>query len=167
MVSVEDDLRIIAEQEEKLVLERIDEDVAAGIGAYVRERGNAIGKGLVVAVYLWDRTLFYGATAGSTGANEPWVKRKTQTVRLFHKSSYRVVLERGDKPRIIEPQWALGPEAYALAGGAFPIRIKGAGIVGTVAVSGLHERDDHEFARAAIAHSLGLGADAYALPPLG
>ena len=80
------------------------------------------------------------------------------------KSSYRVVLERGDKPRLLEPQWGMEPTQYAIAGGAFPIRVTGVGIIGAVAVSGLHERDDHEFARSAIARALGLESSAYALP---
>ncbi len=162
-MSVEADLRIIAEQEQKLVFDRFDEDVAAEIGGYVREAGNAIGKGIVVGVFLWDRTLFFGATKGATAANKSWVERKTGTVKLMLKSSYRVVLERGDKPRVMEPNWGLDIAHYALAGGAFPIIVKGAGIIGTVAVSGLSERDDHEFARSAIARALGLAPDAYAL----
>lgn len=163
-MSVEADLKIIAEQEQKLVFERFDEDVAAEIGGYIREAGKAIGKGIVVGVYLWDRTLFFAATAGATSGNKAWAERKTGTVKLLLKSSYRVVLERGDKPRLLEPQWALETTEYALAGGAFPIVVKGVGIVGAVAVSGLSERDDHEFARAAIARALGLDASAYALP---
>lgn len=164
-MSVEDDLKIIAEQESRLVFDRIDEDLAAEIGGYVRDAGKAIGKGIVVGVYLWDRTLFFGATAGASALNRPWAERKTGLVRMFLKSSYRIVLERGDKPRLLEPNWAVDPTQYAIAGGAFPIVLKGIGVVGAVAVSGLAERDDHEFARSAIARALGLDPAAYALPP--
>ena len=87
-------------------------------------------------------------------------------MRLQLKSSYRIVLERGDRPRLLEPSWAIEPTEYAIAGGAFPVSIKGAGIIGAVAVSGLAERDDHEFARAAIARALGLEPTDYALPPV-
>ena len=163
-MSAEDDLRIIAEQEEKFIFDRFDEDTAYVIGSHIREQGKAIAKGLVAGVFTWDRTLFWGATAGSTASNWSWATRKVGLVKIMFKSSYRVVLERGDKPRLLEPQWAMEPTQYAIAGGAFPIRVTGAGIIGAVAVSGLHERDDHEFARAAIAQALGLEASAYALP---
>ena len=159
------DLKIIAEQEAKLVFDRFDEDVAYAIGSLIREEGKAIGKGLVAGVFTWDRTLFWGATAGSTSANWSWGTRKVGLVKAMFKSSYRVVLERGDKPRLLEPQWGMEPTQYAIAGGAFPIRVNGVGIIGAVAVSGLHERDDHEFARSAIARVLGLESTAYALPP--
>lgn len=163
-MTVEGDLAIIAEQEQKLVFDRFDEDVAFAIGGTVREAGKAIGKGIAVGVYLWDRTLFYGATAGASEGNRGWVERKAKLVRLQLKSSYRIVLERGDRPRLLEPSWAIEPTEYAIAGGAFPVSIKGAGAIGAVAVSGLSERDDHEFARSAIARALGLDPAAYALP---
>ena len=55
-------------------------------------------------------------------------------------------------------------EDYALAGGAFPITLKGFGIVGAVATSGLSERMDHTLSAAAVASVLGIDATTYALP---
>jgi uncharacterized protein (UPF0303 family) len=37
----------------------------------------------------------------------------------------------------------LDPAVFAAHGGAFPILVRGTGCVGTVAVSGLPQRDDH------------------------
>ncbi|GAA4753543.1 hypothetical protein GCM10023350_43520 [Nocardioides endophyticus] len=37
----------------------------------------------------------------------------------------------------------LDPGEYAAHGGAFPILLRGTGCIGTVAVSGLPQRDDH------------------------
>jgi uncharacterized protein (UPF0303 family) len=164
-MSVENDLRIIAEQEAALQFDRFDEDRAFAIGAHVREAGKSRGKGIAVGVYLWDRTMFYGATAGASEGNRGWVERKAKLVKLQLKSSYRIVLERGDKPRLYEPNWAIEATEYAIAGGAFPIVLKGIGIVGAVSTSGLSERDDHELGRAAICASLGLKDSDYALPP--
>jgi uncharacterized protein (UPF0303 family) len=163
-MSAENDLKIIAEQEQSLVFGHFDEDTAFSIGGDVREAANGLGKGIAVGVYLWDRTLFYGATAGASEINRGWVERKSKLVKLQMKSSYRIVLERGDKPRLLEPTWAIDPTEYAIAGGAFPILVKGIGVVGAVAVSGLTERDDHEIVRAAIARALGKGASYLALP---
>lgn len=163
-MSVENDLAIIAEQERQLVFEQFDEDIAFAMGAHVRAAGTALGKGLAVGVYLWDRTMFYGVTAGANSGNRAWVERKVGTVRLMLKSSYRVVLERGDKGRMLEEIWALDPASYAIAGGAFPIVMKGLGIVGAIATSGLDERDDHEVSRRAVSVALGRDPDALALP---
>jgi uncharacterized protein (UPF0303 family) len=52
------------------------------------------------------------------------------------------------------------------AGGGFPIRVKGAGLIGAITVSGLHERDDHGVVVAAICDHLGVDQTPLRLPPL-
>lgn len=163
-MSVESDIAQIIEQERAFVFERFDEDTAFAIGSHVREAARTLGKGIAVGVLLWDRTMFYGTTAGIAFGNEPWVRRKVGTVKLMLRSSYRVVLERGDKPRVLEESWAQDVRDYALAGGAFPITLKGFGIVGAVATSGLSERQDHNLSAAAVANVLGLDITRHALP---
>src|SRR3569833_113765 len=162
-MTAENDLALVTQQEEQLLFERFDEDVAFETGRLVREAAKALGKGIAVGVYLWDRTLFYGATAGASEGNRGWVERKAKLVKLQMKSSYRVVLERGDRPRLLEPTWALEPKDYAIAGGAFPIVVKCIGVVGAAVASGLDERADHEIVRAAIAEVQGRGRDFLAL----
>lgn len=152
------DLQTVVAQEETLVFDRFDEEMAYKLGSLAR----AAAKGIVVGVYLWDRTLFFGATAGASDGNRRWIERKVGLVRLLLKSSYRVVLERGDRPRSLD-NWGVDAKDYAIAGGAFPIRVRGAGIIGAAAVSGLDERADHEIVRAAVAQCLGHGADYLAL----
>ena len=154
-LAAEDDLKTIIEQERALVFEQFDEDTAFAIGGHVREAAKLLGKGVAVGVYLWDRTMFYGATKGASAGNRGWVERKAKLVQLQMKSSYRIVLERGDKPRMLEESWAISATEYAIAGGAFPIMVKGIGPVGAAVASGLSERDDHEIVRAAICRVLG------------
>ena len=45
-----------------------------------------------------------------------------------------------------EAQMRLDPDLYAAHGGAFPVTLRGTGVIGTVAVSGLPELEDHSFA---------------------
>lgn len=163
-MSVESDIKQIIEQERGLVFERFDEDMAFAIGAHVRETAKAAGQGIAVGVWLWDRPLFLGMTAGASLHNITWAERKVGTVRMLHKSSYRLVLERGDKPRLLEDTWAADPKSYAIAGGAFPIVVKGLGMVGAVSTSGLPEREDHGYSVAAVCAVLGRDAAEWALP---
>ncbi|MNU04555.1 hypothetical protein D3C72_2490170 [compost metagenome] len=73
-----------------------------------------------------------------------------------------MVLERGEAP--FSPQAGADPADFVIAGGGFPIRVKGAGIVGCLTISGLPGRDDHGVAVAALCDLLGLDRAAYALP---
>ena len=52
-----------------------------------------------------------------------------------------------------------------LAGGGFPVTVKGAGVIGVIAVSGLPERQDHGVVVAALCDHLGIDRKALALPP--
>lgn len=163
-MSAQSDIETILRQEQELVFDRFDEDVAFGIGSHIREAARAAGKGIAIGVYLWDRALFTALTPGASSHNTIWAERKVGTVRLLHESSYRLVLERGDKPRLLEPQWAADPSSYAIAGGAFPIHVRGMGFVGAVAVSGLPERDDHGYGVAAVCAALGKDPAEWMLP---
>jgi uncharacterized protein (UPF0303 family) len=52
---------------------------------------------------------------------------------------------------------------YAPAGGCFPVRIKGEGLVGTITVSGVPQRDDHKLVSEAIADFLKVDLGEFAL----
>lgn len=165
-MAIAEDIARIVEQERGLVFPAFDEHAAFAIGSLIRERAVRETLGLVADVRLWDRPLFYCAMPGTTADNPNWVRRKANTVQRLHKSSYRVALESGGTDRLFPPHRGLPAEDYVMAGGGFPIRVRGVGVIGAVTVSGLHERDDHEVAVAAICDYLGVARDSLALAPL-
>lgn len=164
MVNAED-IAKIAEQEAALVFASFDEVAAFSIGSAIRERALADALPIIVDIQLWDRPLFYAALPGSTATNANWARRKRNVVKLLHKSTYRLVLEKDRADRLFAPSEGLDPADYVLAGGGFPITVKGVGVIGVIAVSGLPERQDHEVVVAALCAHLGLDIAAYALPP--
>jgi uncharacterized protein (UPF0303 family) len=163
-VSVVEDLAKIVEQEQRLVFPSFDEHVAFAIGSGIRERALREELALVADLRLWDRPLFYMAMPGTTGDNPHWVRRKANTVQRLQKSTYRIVLEKSWEGDLFPPRRGLDPMVYVLAGGGFPIRVQGIGVVGAVTVSGLHERDDHEVAVTALCAQLGIDPASLALP---
>jgi uncharacterized protein (UPF0303 family) len=82
------------------------------------------------------------------------------------KSSYRVVLEKTWEGDAFPPRRGLDNMDVVLAGGCFPVRVKGAGLIGGITISGLHERDDHRLVVEAICDHLGADKAALSLPPL-
>ena len=163
MATAEDIKQIIA-QEQGLIFPHFDEAVAFSLGMRIRERALAEGLGLVADVRTWDRPLLYMAQPPTTGDNQHWVRRKYNLVQRVSKSSYRVVLENTSGVDHFLPRRGLDNENFVLAGGGFPIRVKGAGMIGCVTVSGLHERDDHGVAVDALCDELGLDNKEFALP---
>lgn len=163
-MTVADDITAIAEQERHLVFDSFDEARAFEIGSLLRAHGLADNMPIVIEIRLWDRLLFYAALPGSTGSNADWVRRKMNTVKMFQKSTYRMALEQASPDRLFKPDFGLSGAEYVLAGGGFPIHVKGTGVVGAIGVSGLPQRQDHELIVAVLAAHLGLNAAILALP---
>lgn len=161
-MAAEHDIALVIKQEQALVLPQFDENFAFALGSNIRDRALAEQLGLVVDIRTWDRQMFFAATAGTSSDNAEWVRRKINTVRRFQRASYRMVLERGEGP--FSPQSGADPADYVIAGGGFPIRVAGAGIIGCLTISGLPGRDDHGVAVAALCKHLGLDVNSYALP---
>ena len=164
-MGVAEDIARIAEQEAKLVFQNFDEATAFAIGAAIRERGLKEKLPIVVDIRSWDRPLFYAALPGSTADNANWARRKRNVVQNFLKSTYRMVLEQQRPDRTFKPGAGLSSADYVLAGGGFPITVKGAGVVGVIAVSGLPERHDHGMVVEALAKHLGIDTQALMLGP--
>jgi uncharacterized protein (UPF0303 family) len=106
------------------------------------------------------------ALDGTTPDNVEWVRRKSNVVAQFHRSSYAVRLKllKGNET-LLEKQ-GLPVIDYAEHGGSFPLRVAGAGVVGSVTVSGLDGRDDHGMAVEALCALLGRDYAALRLAPL-
>ena len=143
-MAVSDDLAKIAIQEEKLVLPRFDHEAAWRIGVSLRELAVARQHPVVIDVRRFGQVLFYSALAGSTPNNADWVRRKSNLVAHFLRSSYAIGLELQESGTDLPARYALPFSEYAAHGGSFPIVVAGAGAVGSVTVSGLPQRADHE-----------------------
>ena len=158
------DIERIRLQEEAIQFDRFDEDAAFRLGLAVRERAVAAAMPLVVDIRTWDRHLFFSALPGSTDANADWVRRKVNVVRRFGRSTYRVALEQNREDSLFSPRHGLDPKDFVLAGGGFPIRLRNAGVIGAITVSGLPQRDDHALVVEALCAHLGLDHAGLALP---
>lgn len=142
-MDLDNDLTRLALQEKELVFEAFDAGAAWTLGCRLREEAGRRGAILAIDVSLGGQTVFCSIMPGATPNNANWVRRKRNTVQFFHRSSYAVGLQaEKDKTNFFE-KFALPPADYAVAGGGFPLRVIGTGVVGAVAVSGLPQRQDH------------------------
>lgn len=162
-MSAAEDIAKIIEQEAALVFAAFDEATAFELGSALRARGLADNLPINIDIRLWDRPLFYCALPGSRASNADWARRKINAVRHFLKPSYRLFLEQGGKDQVIAAHHGLPVTDYIFAGGAFPIRVANAGVIGAVAISGLRSREDHNTVVAALADLLGADGASLAL----
>ena len=92
---------------------------------------------------------------GTTPDNPEWVRRKSNVVARFHRSSYAVGIKEKMKGVTLAESQGLPLADYATHGGSFPLTVAGAGVVGSVTVSGLPMRADHELVIEALCAMLG------------
>jgi uncharacterized protein (UPF0303 family) len=154
-----DDLARIAMQEQELQFTTFDEEIAWRLGSHLRALAVDRKLSLVVDVRRFGQPLFYTALPGTTPDNVEWVRRKGNVTARFHRSSYAIKLELEEKNSNLSERYGLALADYAGHGGSFPIRVLGAGVIGSVTVSGLPDRADHQLAVEALCSELGRAFD--------
>lgn len=164
-MSLEGDIAQLARQEERLRFDRFGENDAWMLGNQMRAAAVDRSLPFVIDIRIGNRPLFYTALPGSTPENPDWVRRKVNTVLRFHKSSYRVGREHELKGQRFEAARGMDPLDFAPAGGGFPIHLTGTGVVGVVTVSGVPQRDDHNFVAEMLATFLDIPYAEIALAP--
>jgi len=154
-MGLSEDLEKIAFQERELRLPRLDAQVAWDLGSRIRAMAIERGLALVVDVRRFGQPLFYAALDGTTPDNPEWARRKGNVVARFHRSSYGVGMTQKLKGTTRAERQGLPVADYATDGGSFPLSVEGAGVVGSVTVSGLPQRDDHNLVVEALCAMLG------------
>jgi uncharacterized protein (UPF0303 family) len=166
-MSIQDDISTIARQEKELILPAFDNDIAWNLGLTLRELAVARRHPIVIDIRRFGQPyqpLFYSALPGTTPDNARWVQRKSNVVARFHRSSYAVGLYLQHNGTTIPEKYGLPEADYASHGGSFPIHVAGAGIIGSVTVSGLPQREDHNLVVEALCMDLDRDLLALRLP---
>ncbi len=131
-----------AAQEARLILNRFTEDDALALGQILVDLARKDHLGVVIDIRTPNRTLFHAALPGSAPINDNWARRKSNTVLATHKSSLLNHFENAESSSTLGKH-GLDHADYSDHGGAVPIRVKGAGMVAVVTVSGLPHLEDH------------------------
>ncbi|KAH8801877.1 hypothetical protein DL96DRAFT_1538173 [Flagelloscypha sp. PMI_526] len=161
-------INIAASHEDELKWPAFNEETAWNLGNKIRslflERKNEKvpayeSASVVISITLFNGHILFQTSVGPDCKpdNWNWIRRKTNTVQRFGRSSYlqgRSVTLQGQRPHLEidesvmqERFHILVPEAdYAIHGGAFPILLQGHvnQPIGVVAVSGLPQAHDHQ-----------------------
>jgi uncharacterized protein (UPF0303 family) len=147
-------------QEEQLVFTRFSNADAWRLGRAMVAA--AVDRALPVTIDIrrHGQQLFHAALAGTTAENDSWIDRKVNVVNRFDAASYLVGRRLAARGVALDEALGVEPRLFAAHGGAFPIRIRDVGVVGTVTVSGLPQADDHAFVTEMIGAFLGDDAPA-------
>jgi len=134
----------ILEQELELELPTFDAELAFKLGMIAVERAKREDKVITVTVSIGRQTIFhYGAVAHGPNADH-WLKRKCNVVYEYYMSSLRLgaKLTAQDSSLQIEGR---SPKDFTDIGGGVPIRVKGLGVIGAMAITGMPHVEDHDY----------------------
>jgi len=165
-MDIDRDLEIIARQESELQFPLFDVEAAWRLGCWLRATAVSRRFPIVIDVRRFGHPLFYSALAQTTPDNADWVRRKSNVVARFLKSSYAMGLTLKRDATNLTDRFGLSAADYASHGGGFPITVANAGVIGSVTVSGLPQRDDHEFVVEALCAELDRDYSALSLASL-
>jgi uncharacterized protein (UPF0303 family) len=132
-------------EEERLVFSRFDHDTAWDLGSRLRAAALHAHLPIAICIRRNRQCLFHAALPGSSADNDGWLMRKAAVVERYGHSSYFVGCKFRADGGDFDTDSRLDVALFAAHGGAFPIILGGSGCIGTVAVSGLPQLDDHRF----------------------
>lgn len=142
MMTLEDQIAQFDEQERTLVFDAFDQLDVWRLGRLITDRSISAGHRVLIDIRRPGMLLFRAALPGSTADQESWAQRKAALVLRMESSSAAVAARmqlNGIDPTAVG--WL--DSGYALAGGSFPVRVRGVGVVAAVTASGLSSDDDH------------------------
>ena len=132
-------------QERDLVLERSDLRALQALGRQMADAAEARHLPIVIQIRAGARLVYVAALPGSTASNDLWAARKARLTEHFEQSSLLVRLRHERDGQDVHSAHTLPPDLYQAHGGAFPLRARGVGMIGSVVVSGLPQIEDHAF----------------------
>jgi len=132
----------LRQQEEELVFASFDNHDAWRLGSLIANHAIASEFGVAIDIRRHNIVLFRCVLPGATSDQEEWIRRKSASVLRFEHSTALLTEQFADRDPLGNG-W-LAHEDYTLAGGSFPVRVRGAGVIGAVTVSGLSSDEDHQ-----------------------
>lgn len=136
-------LQTLTQQEQELQFTAFSSDTALTLGLKLVELARAGNKIITINITINGKVLFHHAMQGASADQADWIRRKNNVVARFGRCSFYVGIDHKHRGVVFEEIKYLEPKDHAANGGAFPITLKGTGIVGTVTVSGLRQAEDH------------------------
>ncbi|MFF8470098.1 heme-degrading domain-containing protein [Streptomyces griseus] len=143
MTTTSPTLSELIDQERRLTLPRFSHDDALALGGLLVELAREGRAPVAIDIRRGAQQLFHAALPGSSADNDAWIDRKRRVVERYAESSYLVGARFRAKGTTFEESSRLDPDTYAAHGGSFPVAVEGAGVIGTVTVSGLPQAEDH------------------------
>lgn len=143
-MEIEELLQILEMQEEILQFTHFTNADAWELGNLIIQEARRRETPVVLKIRLNNsQTVFQYDSDGTTRYMEEQAEKKIRTVQMLEKSSLRLHMMLRQDEETLESM-GLDPAEYSSLGGAFPIRMEEAGVIGVIAATGENHVTDHD-----------------------
>lgn len=143
MTAVSNLLRDIDATERGFVLSRFNANDAWDLGCHLREIVAEIRAPVSILIRRGTGTTVFACSLhGATADNTNWAARKAAAAIWFERSTLAVATDFKNR-NLTVADFGLSQADYAVAPGAVPLYVDGAGCVAAIAMSGLSGAEDH------------------------
>jgi uncharacterized protein (UPF0303 family) len=147
----------LAAEQQELLLNRFDYDFAWALGTRMRDLAVRDAAPVAITVAHGTTVIFSTLLPGATLDNLDWAARKRAVVHRFQRSSLAIRLEAEEMGYEFNARFRLPEADYVASGGGVPLILRDGTLIGTAAVSGLPDVDDHRLVVAAMRDLVKLG----------
>ena len=129
-------------EEETYQFEHFSHGDAKRLGDLLFENSKACERTVGVEIRINGDVIYRYLPDSCNRENGTWLRAKGNTVEMMRMSSLHVAAQLALDGETLEDK-KMNPVEYGLLGGGFPIFLRGTGMIGTIAVSGLWHEEDH------------------------
>lgn len=134
----------LKQESERLHFKRFLAEDAWELGKRMVQKASEKNVALAMMIQINQKKMFYYAFDQTDLNHERAVIRKTNVAEAFRCSSLKIFYELQISKMSIKDR-GRDPMDYLALGGAVPIYVEQAGVIGTVCVSGMSHFEDHQF----------------------
>lgn len=153
-----EDMKVIQEmcelQEDRFQFSAFSRADALKLGLMLHDRAQEYDGGVAIEITINGLSVFRYLPEGTTVDNTLWLARKVNTVRQSGRSSLHEMANLALAGETLTDR-KLEEREFALCGGGFPLVLRGTGMVGVIAVSGLPHLEDHRLIAETLAEWFG------------
>lgn len=125
-------------------LESFSNQTAMDMGMAIINLAKKRHQHIAVEIDRLTHPVFLYVDDSLTADKHNWLRRKINLVKRFEESSLSVKNDLLEGKMTLDKTFGLDEKDFLARGGAIPVFVKGAGMIAIIAVSGLHDEEDHK-----------------------
>jgi len=127
----------------KITLDKFDNSIGLEIGLAIVNLAKKRNQHIAVQIERLSHIIFLFVGNNLPADKHNWLRRKANVAKHFEESSLGVKYDLQNGNMTLTTTFALDEKVYLAKGGAIPIFVKNAGMIGVITVSGLSDEEDH------------------------